>query len=150
MVSLTIALLVLVGGLWMVRAFAKSTPGQAKTLQKKMIGAGLVALAGFLMLRGQTTYAIPAFAAGLGFLGYSSLFPAGVAQGQRAEGNVAPRSGPMTRDQALAILGLKADASAEDIKLTHRRLMKDLHPDKGGSDFLASQINAAKDRLLQD
>ncbi len=56
--------------------------------------------------------------------------------------------GAMNRDEALAILGLAAGASEADIKNAHKRLMKDFHPDKGGSDYLAAKINAAKDVLL--
>jgi len=57
-------------------------------------------------------------------------------------------SGPMTRAQALDILGLKEGASADDIRAAHRRLMQTHHPDRGGSSFLAAQINQAKDVLL--
>jgi DnaJ-class molecular chaperone len=45
-------------------------------------------------------------------------------------------------------LGLKVAASSADVKAAHKRLMKDFHPDKGGSDYLAAKINAAKDVLL--
>lgn len=54
----------------------------------------------------------------------------------------------MTREEAAAVLGLKVGASAADVKAAHKRLMKDFHPDKGGSDYLAAKINAAKDVLL--
>jgi hypothetical protein len=56
--------------------------------------------------------------------------------------------GAMSREEAAAILGLKVAASAADVKAAHKRLMKDFHPDKGGSDYLAAKINAAKDVLL--
>jgi len=56
--------------------------------------------------------------------------------------------GEMTRAQALDILGLKEDAGIQEIKKAHQRLMLQNHPDRGGSTFLASQINHAKDVLL--
>lgn len=57
-------------------------------------------------------------------------------------------TGNMERGEALKVLGLDESARAEDIKAAHRRLMANLHPDKGGSDYLAQQINRAKDVLL--
>lgn len=56
--------------------------------------------------------------------------------------------GEMNRAQALAVLGLPDDASDEDIVTAHRKLMQKLHPDRGGSDYLAAKINQAKDFLL--
>ena len=58
-----------------------------------------------------------------------------------------PRS-DMTRDEALAVLGLAEGASEDDIKAAHRRLIQRMHPDVGGSADLAARINRAKDVLL--
>lgn len=57
-------------------------------------------------------------------------------------------AGPMTREEALEVLGLREGASAEEIRQAHRRLMRGAHPDQGGSDWLAARINQARDVLL--
>lgn len=56
----------------------------------------------------------------------------------------------MTREDALYVLGLPADASREQILQAHRKLISRVHPDKGGSDFLAQTINHARKVLLDD
>jgi hypothetical protein len=58
--------------------------------------------------------------------------------------------GLMPRSEALAVLGLEADPDRDGIIRAHRRLMQQFHPDRGGSDYLAAQLNRAKDRLLDD
>lgn len=62
----------------------------------------------------------------------------------------APGTGAMTKEEAYKVLGLESGASAADVRKAHRRLMQRLHPDLGGSSFLAARINEAKDVLLSD
>jgi len=57
--------------------------------------------------------------------------------------------GTMSRDEALQVLGLESGASREQISDAYRQLMAKLHPDHGGTDYLASKINTARDVLLK-
>lgn len=59
-------------------------------------------------------------------------------------------SSGMSRRQARVILGVGPKATEAEIQAAWKRLMARIHPDQGGSEGLASQLNAARDRLLKD
>jgi hypothetical protein len=61
----------------------------------------------------------------------------------------ARRGVAMSRAEALKVLGLEEGASEEQIRAAHRRLILQIHPDKGGTSYLAAKINEAKDVLLR-
>ena len=65
-------------------------------------------------------------------------------------GTATPPAGAMTRAQALAVLGLAEGATRDEIKAAYHRIISSLHPDRGGSDFLAAMVNEAKSVLLGD
>jgi hypothetical protein len=59
-----------------------------------------------------------------------------------------PSNSQMTEQQAREILGVSAEADKKEIGKAHKRLMQKLHPDRGGSDYLAVQVNQARDLLI--
>jgi DnaJ domain len=147
-------------GWWLIRAFAKASPRQARVLTTKLGGYAVLALAALISIRGHFDYAIPLVVVALGMLGYQQM----LGKFKGSFGGDGSRTGPqagegqqqpppprgrvrMSRDEALRVLGLKVGASADDVKAAHRRLLKDFHPDKGGTDYLAAKINEAKDVL---
>ncbi|MDQ2075652.1 molecular chaperone DnaJ [Marinimicrobium sp. ABcell2] len=74
-------------------------------------------------------------------------------QQQQQQGHSPAQQG-MTTDEAMATLGLKEKFKREELTRpvvvdAHRRLMQRLHPDRGGSDYLAAKINEAKEVLLK-
>lgn len=66
-----------------------------------------------------------------------------------AGGHAGGSAAAMSREEAYKILDLPQGASAADVKAAHRRLMLKLHPDQGGSTYLAARINQAKDLLTK-
>ena len=72
---------------------------------------------------------------------------------EEGETNSGPQGdvhGTMTRDEALRVLGLAEGAENAEIRAAYKQLMQKLHPDLGGSDYLAAVVNRAKEVLLKD
>jgi len=138
--------------------------GDAKALATSLRWVGSIAaavLALFFLLRGQIIIAlvVAGFALWLFTEGrfrpaifdlFSKFFGGSAGQGQGPRPQ--QRAGPDTMSvaQALEILDIPAGATVEMVKEAHHRLMLKVHPDVGGSDFLAAQINRAKQVLLDD
>lgn len=83
----------------------------------------------------------------LAILAVGVAFWALVLLGRRADAN--RRQGAMPVEQARALLGVGEGASAKDINAAWRRLMARAHPDQGGTEGLAAQLNAARETLLK-
>lgn len=139
-----VTLLVLMGALGQ---FSRARVDTIKQFGMWVAALGGLVVAAGLFLTGRGVTAIAALAL-LGPLFWSWLRPP-AAVGNPGRGRQAPvRGGPMTRDEAYAVLGLRPGASDADIRAAYTRLMRAAHPDSGGSDWLAARINQARDVLL--
>jgi hypothetical protein len=111
------------------------------------VGAGVFALAAFA----GAAYTTIRGSWGTGIvLGIIGLWSASEARRRAAIGKAKPPavSGP-SLTEARSILGVGPEATADEIRAAHARLIRLAHPDKGGTAGLAAQLNAARDRLLK-
>lgn len=118
-------------------------------------GAGLAAIAVFLGVSGRLAVAIPLAVLAFYLLTGKQLFLQGrIFPGQdrtgRAAGEARPSRSRMSRAQAYRVLNLLPSASEEEIARAYRDLMKRVHPDHGGSEHFAAELNEARDVLLGD
>jgi hypothetical protein len=135
-------LFVLLGGL---RAFEKASITSIKSLGAWVLALGGITLALMLVLTGRGGIAIGA-AVMFGPLIWQQLKAAQA--GDRPTARPRRTSGAMSRAEAYEVLGLKPGATEAQIREAHLRLMRAAHPDHGGSDWLATRINQARDVLL--
>jgi hypothetical protein len=141
--------LALIGLLFLARIAMTGDPGKLMTIARYIAIGVLAALAIFL---GVIERWVPAvFLAGVAWSLMTGirLWPAGRPDHDAPPPRERP-SGTMTRAEALKVLGLPEEATEENVRAAHRKLIMSNHPDKGGSDYLASKINEAKDVLLGD
>jgi hypothetical protein len=141
-----LTLFLFLGGL---RAFERASVTTVKSLFAWVAALGGIALALLLILSGRAGIA----------LGALTLFGPLIWQRWRATRQAASpgprqqappprRQGNMTQEEAYEVLGLRPGASEADIRAAHHRLMRTAHPDSGGSDWLATRVNLARDVLL--
>lgn len=104
-------------------------------------GAGFLgALALFLSLRGMMLPALGVIAAG-GFI-LRRLMSAGPSP------NLAGPTTSLSQAEACEVLGVAEHATREEVEAAYKRLIQRVHPDRGGSDWLAARLTAARDVLL--
>lgn len=136
---------------WWANAQVKS----AKNSLMWMIAAVCAALAFILLATGKAILAaVPALFAVFRMFGpmVVSRLLSGINFGRFGAGSRAGQGGNnhenLSRQEALEVLGLDEGASEKEISEAYRRLMAQVHPDKGGSDWMAAKLNAARRTLL--
>jgi hypothetical protein len=148
-----LAVLAVLGGL--AFAFARADSKKAAQTLRILLGVGGVIIGGLLTIRGLAIAGIPIITAALGFLGVAMR---GGSQPGGASGADGARSGQsgngrrnrsMSRKEAAQILGVGEDADEATVRAAYRKLMKQVHPDAGGNDALASKVQDARDILLE-
>jgi len=152
----------LLAAAWLLRGASRAWQrGERGTLLAVIAALGALALAG-LAATGRMHWLGALAAAFIPFLrrigGFLRLLPlvSSVLKGARAGSSTGHRQAPrtpngrMTRAEAFTVLGLAEGASEREILETHRRLMQRVHPDRGGSAFLAQQLNEARRVLLEE
>ena len=122
-----LALAVLGLAFWALNTGRLGQQNSRKTVAVAIAGVGLI-----LLGRGRVLPSVALLAGG------AALWP------WRAAG----RHIAMSADEARSMLGVETDADEDAIRAAHRRLIARLHPDQGGTDALASQINRARDIAL--
>ena len=146
----TATLTVLLLGL---RAFERASVSTIFTLLKWIAAFAGIALALLLLLSGRGVQALG------GLVLFGPLLWRRWQQGRAGLGGFGSTAAPpppppprqsssMTRQEAYEVLGLKPGADEDAVHAAHRRLMRTAHPDAGGSDWLASRVNQARDVLL--
>lgn len=140
-----LTLFLFLGGL---HAFERASVTTIKSLVAWIAALGGISLALLLILTGREGIALGALAmfGPLIWQRWRASHPAGASQS--APPPPPRRSGNMTPEEAYQVLGLQPGASEADIRAAHHRLMRSAHPDSGGSDWLATRINQARDVLL--
>jgi DnaJ domain len=143
---LVLVVLACVGVLALVGQTGKKTPDSGNKLASFLTATVLLAiLTAVFLTRGKFLFALPtlvgAVACGLTWQRLSK---------QLSQKKNSPDTAKIDQAEALAILGLKSGATADEIRSAHRRLIEQLHPDRGGNDYLAAKINRSRDILLKD
>lgn len=154
MFYLILGIVILAAILILLNTFAHSQPANILRAGRILFVVIILALAGFFAMRGGFQFL---WLAALSIIPWMNRLRTVIAltrliknfkKKREAAQNYAGNKENMTRQEAFKVLELDEEASEQEIKKAHRKLMQKHHPDQGGDDEMASRINRAKDVLL--
>ena len=162
MIHSLILLAAILAAIWLYGKWKALSDEERSQRGRKYLLWVLISVLLLLVLTGRTHWLFALLAAFLAFfqrmfhlLKYFPLFKrlydsfmASGGRGKSWQNKQAPKNSTMSRSEAADILGIKETATKQEVVAAHRRLMQKVHPDRGGSDALASQINEAKKVML--
>lgn len=141
MIPLALGLGLVAALFWGAGSFARAPVGSVKALLAWVAALAGLSLVALLVLTGRGGFALSGLVLG-GPLVWSYW--------QKHRGQGVAQAGPrLGRAEALDVLGLTEGASDADVQAAWVRLMRVVHPDGGGSDWLAARVNQARDVLLR-
>jgi DnaJ family protein C protein 19 len=142
-----LTLFLFLGGL---RAFEHASVTTIKSLFTWIAALAGISLALLLVLTGREGIALGALTlfGPLIWQRWKASHPAAAAGTQRQAPPPPRRQGNMSAEEAYEVLGLHPGATEAEIRAAHHRLMRTAHPDSGGSDWLATRVNLARDVLI--
>jgi len=151
---LVLAIGVLIGLYALYRFFMKADIKQIKALFLTSVIVVLSLALFFMAITGRLPAALALLAAITPFaIGLWKIKQGGGAtkdsSSRRRPGSSSNGNKPLTRKEALEVLGLKDNATQEDIKDAYKKLIKKVHPDHEGSEWMSTKLNEARDLLLK-